>query len=165
MDSKERREAPTDFKHRTQYTLELRSKAIQKVLWSKRIPQEQNQGIKGYDLSKHCHRRKFKIKKCWDCGSTCHLRANCPIHRESQLRKRVSELERRIEELEAAYLNQIDNKKKKDKRKRKKTIRRKKKKHLKIIKATDPTVKIREPIERKKRKKRSTCPQRCRISR
>ena len=67
-----------------------------------------------------------------------------PIHRESQLRKRVSELERRIEELEAEYLNQIDNKKKRDKRKRKKTIKKKKKKHLKIIKASDTVVKIRE---------------------
>lgn len=145
MDSKERREAPTeDFNQRIQYKLELRSKAIQKVLWSKRIPQVQSQGIKGYDLSKHCHRRKFKIKKCWDCGSTCHLRANCPVHRESQLRKRVSELERRIEELEAAYLNQLDNKKKRDKRKKKKSIRKKKKKHLKLIKATEAAVKIRK---------------------
>ena len=152
MDSKERREAPTeDFNQRIQYKLELRSKAIQKVLWSKRIPQVQSQGIKGYDLSKHCHRRKFKIKKCWDCGSTCHycgstchLRANFKVDRESKLRKRVSGLERRIEELEAAYLNQIDNKKKRDKRKRKKTIKKKKKKNLKIIKATDVVVKIRE---------------------
>ena len=77
MDSKERREAPTDFQLRTKYRLELRSKAIQKVLWSKRIPQGKNQDIKGYDLSKYCHKRKFKIKKCWDCGSACHLKANC----------------------------------------------------------------------------------------
>ena len=41
-------------------------------------------------------------------------------------------------------MNQIDNKKKRDKRKRKKTIKKKKKKHLKIIKATDAAVKIKE---------------------
>ena len=41
-------------------------------------------------------------------------------------------------------MNQIDNKKKRDLRKRKKTIRKKKKKHLKIIKATDAAIKIRE---------------------
>ena len=124
MDSKERREAPTDFQLRTKYRLELRSKAIQKVLWSKRIPQQKNQGIKGYDISKYFHKKKFKIKKCLDCDSICHLRANWPVHRESQLRKRVSELERRIDELEAAYFNQIDNKKKRDKRKRKRKNRR-----------------------------------------
>ena len=66
------------------------------------------------------------------------------VHKDFQLRKRVSELERRIEELEAAYLNQFDNKKKRDKRKRKKIIRKKKKKHLKIIKATESSVKIRK---------------------
>ena len=88
MDSKERQEAPTDLQLRTKYRLELRSKAIQNVLLSKRIPQEKSKGIKGYDLSKYCHKRKFKIKKYWDCGSTCHLRANCPVHREFQLRKR-----------------------------------------------------------------------------
>ena len=41
-------------------------------------------------------------------------------------------------------MNKIDNKKKREKRKRKKAIRKKKKKHLKIIKATDEAVKIRE---------------------
>ena len=153
MDSKERREAPTDFQLRTKYRLELRSKAIQKILWSKRISQEKNQGIKGYDLSKYCHKRKFKIKKFWDCGSTCHFRANCPVHRESQLRKRVSELERRIEELEVAYLNQIDNKKKRDLRKRKKTIRKKKKKQLKIIKEKDAAMKIRECLLKEEKEK------------
>jgi hypothetical protein len=43
-------------------------------------------------------------------------------------------------------LNQIDNKKKRDKRKRKKTIKKKEKKHLKIIRATDAAVKIRECV-------------------
>ena len=89
----------------------------------------------------------------WDCGSICHLRVNCQVHRESQLRKRVSELERRIEELEAAYLNQIENKKKWDKRKRKKTIKKKKKKHLKIIKATDVAFKIRECLLKEKKER------------
>ena len=103
-----------------------------------------HQSIKGYNLSKYNKKRKFQIKRCWACGSTNHLIADCPVHRETQLRKRVSELEDRVQELEAALLNQINNRKKRERRKRKKLHRKKKKKHQKKVKAMMAAVKIKE---------------------
>ena len=86
-----------------------RTKGLQEVLWQKRNPQIKIQSIKGYDLSKCYRRKKFKLRRCWICGSTSHLKINCPVHRESQLKIRVIELEERIQEIEAAILNQRNN--------------------------------------------------------
>ena len=94
---------------RQAFKFQQRKINIGRVIWSKRTP---HQSIKGYNLSKYNKKRKFQIKRCWTCGSTNHLIADCPVHRETQLRKRVSELEDRVQELEAALLNQINNRKK-----------------------------------------------------
>ena len=145
MDSNQRREAPDEHKEyvkeRQSFRNQLRKKEIQKVIWSKRNP---IQGIKGYDLSKCWKKRKFQKKKCWECGSTSHLIANCPVHREYLLRKRVTELERKIQELEASFLNQLDNKKKRERRKRKKEHKKKKKKHQRKVKAMRAAVIIKD---------------------
>ena len=144
MDAKVRRETPTEkIDERVENKLMQRTKALQKVLWQKRNPQNKIQSIKGYNLSMCYHRKKFKLKRCWICGSTSHLKFNCPVHRESQLKKRVIELEERIQEIEAALLNQRNNKKKRDRKRKKKLQKKKKKKHIKLIKAMDIAVRIR----------------------
>ena len=140
-----RRELPVDTKEymteRQNFMSQLRKKEIQKVIWSKRNP---IQGIKGYDLSKCWKRRRFQKKSCWECGSTSHLIANCPVHREYLLRMRVTELERKIQEIEAAILNQLDNKKKRERRKRKKERKKKKKKHQRIVKSMRAAIIIKD---------------------
>lgn len=91
------------------------------------------------------HKKKFK-KKCWIYDSTIHLKVNYPVHRESLLRKRVSELEERIQEIDAALFNRQNNMKKIDRKRKKKICKKKKKRHLKQIKAMDAVVKIRGHI-------------------
>ena len=144
MDAIVWREKPTEeINLRVENKSKQRTKALQEVLWQKRNPQIKIQSIKGYDLSKCYRRKKFKLRRCWICGSTSHLKINCPVHRESQLKIRVIELEERIQEIEAAILNQRNNKKKRDRKRQKKLQKKKKKKHLKLIKAMDIAVRIR----------------------
>ena len=72
MDIRKRQEAQAVFTNiRVETKLKMRAKAIQDILWSARNPSNK---IKGYDLS-NCYRKyKFKVKKCWKCGSTTHLK-------------------------------------------------------------------------------------------
>ena len=81
---------------RQAFKLQQRKNSIGKVIWSKRIPHR-------YNLSKCNKKRKFQIKRCWACGSTNHLITDCPVHRETQPRKSVSELEDRIQELKLLF--------------------------------------------------------------
>ena len=102
MDAKVRRETPTEKTNpRVKNKLIKRTKSLQKVLWQKRNLQSKFQSIKGYDLSICYHGKKFKLRRYWICGSTNHLKIKCPLHRESKLKKRVSELEESIQEIEA----------------------------------------------------------------
>ena len=118
MDIRKRQEAPSEFTNILVETkLKMRAKAIQDILWSARNPSNK---IKGYDLS-NCYRKyKFKVKRCWECGSTTHLKAYCPVHRYNQLRFRVSELEEIIVELMEKLQLQQKNRKKRQLKKKKK---------------------------------------------
>ena len=118
MDSLARQEAPTEKGEystpRIESKLQLRKKELNKIIWSKRTP---NQSILGYNLSLRRRKRYRRKKKCWVCGSVDHLKAECPVHRESRLRQRVAELEERIQNLEDFINIQNINRKKRDKRK------------------------------------------------
>ena len=143
MDFTKRQEAPTErneiFTQRTSFKLQLRTKTIQEIIWRKRNP---NQSIRGYDLSLRRRKQKRKQRKCWVCGSPDHIKAYCPVHNQSQLRKLVTELEERIIELEETLHIQNKNKKKRDQRKRRKIKKKKKKKHQKVVKALNSAVKV-----------------------
>ena len=120
MDSIARQEAPTEkgeySSPRIERELLLRKKEIEKIIWSKSIP---NQSILGYNLSLRRRKRYRRKKKCWVCGSVDHLKAECPVHRESPLRQRVAELKARIQNLEVLINIQNINRKKRDKKKKK----------------------------------------------
>jgi len=143
MDFTKRQEAPTErneiFSQRTSFKLQLRTKTIQEIIWRKRNP---SQSIRGYDLSLRWRKYKRKQRKCWVCGSPDHIKAYCPVHNQSQLRKRVTELEERILELEEALHIQNKNKKKREQKKRRKIKKKKKKKHQKVVKALNSAVKV-----------------------
>ena len=113
MDSLARQEAPTEKGEystpRIETKLQLRKKELNKIIWSKRTP---NQSILGYNLSLRRRKRYRRKKKCWVCGSVDHLKAECPVHRESRLRQRVAELEARIQKLEVLINIQNINRKK-----------------------------------------------------
>ena len=129
MDSLARQEAPTEKGEYSSPWIEtkllLRKKEIEKIIWSKR---NSNQSILGYNLSLRKRKRYKRKKKCWLCGFVDHLKAECPVHRESRLRQRVAELEARIQKLEVLINIQNTNRKKRDKRKREKMEKKKKKK-------------------------------------
>ena len=143
MDFIKRQEAPTEVKEintqRTNFKLQLRTKSIQEIIWSKRNP---SQCIRGYDHSLRRRNHKKKQKKCWVCGSPDHLKAHCPVHKQSQLSQRVTELEKRIQELEELLHIQNKMKKKRDQKKRRKIKKKKKKKHQRLVKALNMAVKI-----------------------
>ena len=147
MDSLARQEAPTEKGEystpRIESKLQLRKKELNKIIWSKRTP---NQSILGYNLSLRRRKRYRRKKKCWVCGSVDHLKAECPVHRESRLRQRVAELEERIQNLEDFINIQNINRKKRDKRKREKMEKKKKKKHKKLLKVLNASVKIKSLI-------------------
>ena len=140
MDAK-RHEDPTEKPNdREEYKLSLRKANLERIIWRKRNP---NMAIKGYDLSKY-KRKKMKPKKtCWCCGSARHLISSCQIHRESLLRRRVSELERRVEELESMLTIQNHYRKKIQKKKEKKIKKKKKKRHQLKVQAMNTAVKVR----------------------
>lgn len=113
-------EAQSVIQQRLNNKLAQRKKEIQRHIWAKRNPISP---ILGYDLSKKKRKRKYR-KSCWCYGSTCHLISTCPVHRESLLKKRVSELERKVEALEKEMKIKRQNIKKTKKRKRKKKIKK-----------------------------------------
>ena len=147
MDSIARQEAPTEkgeySSPRIETKLLLRKKVIEKIIWSKRTP---NQSILGYNLSLRRRERYRRKKKCWVCGSVDHLKAECPVHRESRLRQRVAELEARIQNLEVLINIQNINRKKRDKKKREKMEKKKQKKNQKLLKALNSSVKLKSLI-------------------
>ena len=142
-----RHEAPTEKKEyltqRIKTKLHLRKELINKIIMSKRNP---NQSIAGYDLSLRRRKWNKRKKKCWVCGSKDHLKAECPVHRESRLRQRVAELEERIQKLEESIQIQRNNRKKRDKKKREKMKKKKQKKNQKLLKALNSSVKLKSLI-------------------
>ena len=125
-DLSKRQEEPAELKQiQENFRLNMRKERIRQVLWSKRNPIDLASSIYGYNLSmfRRRKRKKFKIKKCWECGSTYHLKSNCPVHRESLLRIRVTELENKLQKLEACMINLEEQKKKRDRKLKKKDKR------------------------------------------
>ena len=120
-DLSKRQEESAELKQlRENFKLNLRKEKIRQVLWSKRNPINPVSSIYGYNLSMYRRRKNFKIKKCWECGSTCHLMSNFPVHRESLLRVRVTELKNKSQKLEACMINLEEQKKKGTEKRRKK---------------------------------------------
>ena len=143
-DLSKRQEEPAELKElRENFKLNQRKEKIRQVIWSKRNPTDPARSIYGYNLSMFRKRKKFKIKKCWECCSTCHLKSNCPVHRESLLRMRVTELEKKLQKLEACMINLEEQKKKRDRKKKKKQQKIKEKKRRRKIQAMNIAVKIR----------------------
>ena len=101
MDPQVRQKTPTEEKNyianRQEFKLALRKKEINDIITSKRSPIQSN---KGYNLSLRNKRYKYHTKRCWVCISPDHFKADCPIHREKKLIKRVNELEKRLKILE-----------------------------------------------------------------
>ena len=125
MDIKKRQEAPADLKEQIiQTKLKRRAANISKYLWSKRNP---TNPLKGYNLSLCKRRRKIKFKRCWECGSTTHLKANCPIHIKHQLMARVQELEALVQELPEKIHIQIKSRKRREFKRKKNCGRRRRK--------------------------------------
>ncbi len=123
MDIKKRKEAPADLKEESiQAKLKRRAEGIRKYLWTKRNP---TNPLKGYNLPLCKKRRKTKLKRCWECGSTTHLKANCPIHIKNQLTARVQELEALVQELSEKINIQIKSRKRREFKRKKKTAEEK----------------------------------------
>ena len=142
-----RQKAPTEEKdyitNRQEFKLALRKKAINDIITSKRCP---IQSIKGYNLSLRSKRYKYHTKRCWVCGSPDHFKADCPIHREKKLIKRVNELEKRLKIMEENIHTQKKNQKKRERKKKKKLKKKKKRKHQRQTKVLNAAVKIRTLI-------------------
>ena len=117
-DLSKKQEKPAELKQlRENFKLNLKKERIRQVLWSKRNPIDPARSIYGYNLSMYRRRKKLKIKKCWECGSTYHLKSNYPVHRESLLRIRVTELENKLQKLEACMINPKEKKTKNEREK------------------------------------------------
>ena len=83
MDIKKRQEAPADLKEQAIKTrLKKRAENKSKYIWSKR---NTTNPLKGYNLSLCKRSTKIKFKRCRECGSTTHLKANCSILIKNQL--------------------------------------------------------------------------------
>ena len=142
MDIKKRQEAPADLKEQIiQTKLKRRAANISKYLWSKRNP---TNPLKGYNLSLCKRRRKIKFKRCWECGSTTHLKANCPIHIKHQLMARVQELEALVQELSEKIHIQIKSRKRREFKRKKKLRKKKEKRRQRKIRAMNKAVKIKQ---------------------
>ena len=142
MDIKKRQEAPADLKEQSiQTKLKRRDANISKYLWSKRNP---TNPLKGYNLSLCKRRRKIKFKRCWECGSTTHLKANCPIHIKHQLMARVQELEALVQELSEKIHIQIKSRKRREFKRKKKLRKKKEKRRQRKIRAMNKAVKIKQ---------------------
>ena len=128
---------------REKFKLSLRKANLERLIWRKRNPE---MTIKGYDLSKYKKKKKKPKKTCWCCGSARHLISSCRIHKESLLRRRVSELERRVEELEAMLAIRNQYRKKIEKKKEKKKAKKKKKRHQLKVQAMNTAVKVRNQL-------------------
>ena len=123
---------------RQEFKLQKRKEKLMEILQAKRHPQNP---IQGYDLHKY---RKYlkKKKKCWSCGSTNHLKFDCPVLKKKQLLKRVVELEHRIyQHLEALQIIQ-KNKAKRERRKKRRKKKKKQKEHQQIKKDYNSAVKL-----------------------
>ena len=142
MDIKKRQEAPADLKEESiQAKLKRRAESIRKYLWTKRNP---TNPLKGYNLSLCKKRRKTKLKRCWECGSTTHLKANCPIHIKNQRMARVQELEALVQDLSEKIHIQIKNRKRRELKRKKKQRKKKEKKRQRKIRAMNKAVKIKQ---------------------
>ena len=101
MDPQVRQKATKEEKNyitnRQEFKLALRKKEISDIITSKRSPIQSN---KGYNLSLRSKRYKYHTKRCWVCVSPNHFKADCQIHREKKLIKRVNELEKRLKIME-----------------------------------------------------------------
>ena len=124
-DFQKRQDSPTlkPNNPRQEFKLQKRKEKLMEILQAKRHPQNP---IQGYDLQKYWKYHKKK-KKCWSCGSTNHLKFDCPVFKKKQLLKRVVDLEHRIYQIEEAPKIIQKNKAKRERRKK----RRKKKKKQK----------------------------------
>ena len=143
-DLSKRQEEPAELKQiQENFRLNMRKERIRQVLWSKRNPTDLASSIYGYNLSMFRRRKKFKLKKCWECGSTYHLKSNFPVQRESLLRIRVTELENKLQKLEAYMINLEEQKKKRDRKLKKERQKMKEKKRKRKIQAMNIAVKIR----------------------
>ena len=136
-------ERPTSEKElmneRMQNRLKLRKQHIEKILQDKRL-QDFNP-IQGYDLQKHCKKRKSKMIRCWTCGGLNHKSYSCPSIIISHLQRLCWKLQTRIEVLENFQLQSKKEAEKRIKRqKTKKKKSRKKKKHMKVVNAMNKAV-------------------------
>ena len=107
-------------------TLKSRKVKLNEVIWNKRKP---SNPIQGYNLSlckRKYHKKKwyYSQKRCWYCGSISHIKLDCPILKEKQLWKLLTELHQRITIIEEELQIQKKNKKKKKKRKNKRNKRK-----------------------------------------
>ncbi len=130
---------------RTETKLKLRKKKLCEILKSKRTI---SNPIKGYNLSlcnkKHYYHKqyKFKKKRCWYCGSKNHKKLDCPVLKEKQFWKLLTELEQRISVIEQELHIQKKNSLKRQRKIEKQKEKKRKEKHLQVIKAMNKAVSI-----------------------
>ena len=124
--------------------LKSRKVKLNEVIWNKRKPSNQ---IQGYNLSlckRKYHKKKwyYSQKRCWYCGSISHLKLDCPVLKEKQLWKLLTELYQRITIMEEELLIQKKNRDKREKKLKKKKQKKQKKNYLKKIQAINKAVSI-----------------------
>ena len=83
-DFKKWQDSPAPYiRHVEELKLKKRKEYIMEELQKKRHPQNP---IQGYNLHQHWKiHKKRKRKKCWSCGSTNHLKFDCPVQQKKQL--------------------------------------------------------------------------------
>ena len=73
------------IRHIEELKLKKRKEHIMEELQKKRHPPNP---IQGYNLHQHWKiRKKKKKQKCWSCGSTNHLKFDCPVQQKKQTPK------------------------------------------------------------------------------
>ncbi len=127
-DFKKWQDSPAPYiRHVEELKLKKRKEYIMEELQKKRHPQNP---IQGYNLHQHWKiHKKRKRKKCWSCGSTNHLKFDCPVQQKKQLLKWVEELNQRIYQLESALQIILKNKAKRNRRKKRRKKKKMKKEH------------------------------------
>ena len=123
---------------RQEFKLQKRKEKLIEILQAKRHPPNP---IQGYDLHK-CMRYHKKKKKCWSCGSTNHLKFDCPVRQKKQLLKWVEELNQRIHKLESALQIILKNKAKRNRRKKRRKKKKMKKEHQQEKRDCNTAVKL-----------------------
>ena len=115
-----RQDSPTSEikSQRINSMLKSRKVKLNEVIWNKRKP---SNPIQGYNLSlckRKYHKKKwyYSQKRFWYCGSISHLKLDCPVLKEKQLWKLLTELHQRITIMEEEL--QIQKKEKKQKGKK-----------------------------------------------